>query len=275
MSERSQSQPRPRLEHQASQTVIDLTDDVEDAPPLPRSNTERRRPQRPPHLGRSDAINLEDLIDLTGDNGDVEVMITGARQVGSRPASLPRPRSSLRLPFPNRLPDRADSPPLFVPVAAAHISRSRPFPRPFDPRGLGFHMAHRGEISGAGFQHAHFPAVLNMMDLDIMNHVHQFAMPQAMPGAMNYQQSAWADRKPEHVPPPPARENFTRSPTENDIVVCPSCEQELVQSKDTEEPVVKKNGKAPTRKEREEHPFWVVKECGHVSYSTLYISTFC
>jgi uncharacterized Zn finger protein (UPF0148 family) len=52
---------------------------------------------------------------------------------------------------------------------------------------------------------------------------------------------------------------------EDMTVICPSCEEELIHNKEIEEPVAKKNGKAPTRKEREEHPFWVVKECGHVS----------
>lgn len=38
----------------------------------------------------------------------------------------------------------------------------------------------------------------------------------------------------------------------------------MIHDKEPDEPAVKKGGKAPTRKEREEHPFWVVKSCGHV-----------
>jgi len=54
-------------------------------------------------------------------------------------------------------------------------------------------------------------------------------------------------------------------------VICPSCEEELIHNKEPEEePVVKKGGKAPTKKEREEHPFWVVKECGHVYCNKCY-----
>jgi hypothetical protein len=95
-----------------------------------------------------------------------------------------------------------------------------------------------------------------------------------MPGVMDYGNAAWADRKPEHVPPPKARDNFTRSPVEEDTIICPSCEQELVHNKDNQEPPLKKSSKAPTRKDREEHPFWVVKECGHVSYSILILYIF-
>jgi hypothetical protein len=44
---------------------------------------------------------------------------------------------------------------------------------------------------------------------------------------------------------------------------------ELVAEKGNEEPVAvrKSNGKTPNKKDREEHHFWVVKECGHVSLS--------
>jgi uncharacterized protein YbaR (Trm112 family) len=87
---------------------------------------------------------------------------------------------------------------------------------------------------------------------------------------MDYQNPAFANRKPDHIPPPAARPDFTRSPTEDDLVICPSCNEELVHRKDEEKPVVKKSGKAPTKKEREEHPFWVVRECGHVYCNTCY-----
>ena len=99
-----------------------------------------------------------------------------------------------------------------------------------------------------------------------VDHFQQFNNAQAMPGRMDYQRGAFADQKPDHIPPSPAQDGFTRSPSEHDVVICPSCEEELVHKKDGEDLVAKKGGKPPTRKEREEHPFWVVKECGHVSY---------
>ena len=102
---------------------------------------------------------------------------------------------------------------------------------------------------------------------DIMDHIQAFHDEQLMPGLMNYQHHAFVDRKPQHVAPPPAKEGFTRSPEETQTIICPSCEEELIHRKDEEpvEPVVKKGGKAPSRKDRAEHPFWVLKECGHVS----------
>jgi len=104
---------------------------------------------------------------------------------------------------------------------------------------------------------------------EIMDHLQAMRDEQVMPGLMNYQHHAFVDRKPQHVAPPPARDGFTRSPEESQTIICPSCEEELIHRKD-EEPLVKKGGKAPTRKEREEHPFWVLKECGHVYCNNCY-----
>jgi hypothetical protein len=87
---------------------------------------------------------------------------------------------------------------------------------------------------------------------------------------MDYSRHAFATPeapKPEHVPPPAAKEGFTRSPEEDDVIVCPACDEELVA--ETPEPAVAKTGKRMSRKDREEHPFWVLKECGHVSTAHL------
>jgi hypothetical protein len=87
-------------------------------------------------------------------------------------------------------------------------------------------------------------------------------------------------RKAEHVPPPPVGEGFTRSPKEDDVIVCPACDEELVVG--PEEPAVGTTptatgktavkAKARSRKDREEHPFWVVRECGHVYCNKCYQS---
>ncbi|KAK0703983.1 hypothetical protein B0T26DRAFT_744604 [Lasiosphaeria miniovina] len=68
--------------------------------------------------------------------------------------------------------------------------------------------------------------------------------------------------KPVHVPPPPAREGYSRATGEDLDYVCPSCDEELkYDPDDEEEPPLKR---ARTRKDREEHHFWALKECGHV-----------
>lgn len=115
--------------------------------------------------------------------------------------------------------------------------------------------------------------MLNMMERLQENNAQ--AMPQAMPNGLNYQNAAFAPQQPEYIPPPPAQEGFTRSLTgdPDQMIICPCCEEELVQNNEVEEPIVKKSGKPPTKKEREEHPFWVVKECGHVGLSAQPLNT--
>ncbi|KAL8852353.1 MAG: hypothetical protein Q9221_002737 [Calogaya cf. arnoldii] len=52
---------------------------------------------------------------------------------------------------------------------------------------------------------------------------------------------------PTYDAPPPAREGFTRSPKEDDVLLCPNCEEELGTGKDDKKRQV-----------------WVIKACGHV-----------
>lgn len=253
MPQRSQSQQRPRLEHRTSQTLIDLTEDA-DEDRVPRTRTPS---QVPPQLGRSDAQRLGNIIDLTED--DAEVQITGARprglRISGRELPQPRPQPQLR---PHGHPPRSESPGLFFP--------ERRMPEVVPPvlvgryglQGLREDGLHRLEIHEA----IHNPG--GVIARFVQQHI------QAMPGQMDYQHAAFAQRKPDHIAPLPANAGFTRSPTEKDIVICPSCEEELVHSKEIDELVAKKGGKAPTRKEREEHPFWVIKECGHVYCNTCY-----
>ncbi|KAK2629254.1 hypothetical protein QTJ16_000074 [Diplocarpon rosae] len=252
MAERSYSQLRPRLEHRASQTIIDLTEDAEELLGPPRDGQARNPLPRPPHLGRSDAENMGALIDLTLDPPEQDVIITGERQ---RQLPLPRLRQA---PVAG---SRAESPSFFMPVHNQH--------RPALPSVFAAAQTRIGAmLSGGGFGRAgpgrglgaELRAMQNMMDHHLARHEHL----QAMPNIMDYQHAAFAERKPEHVAPPPARAGYTRSPIGDEVIICPSCEEELIQSNEMEEPIVKKSGKAPTKKEREEHPFWVVRECGHV-----------
>ena len=54
---------------------------------------------------------------------------------------------------------------------------------------------------------------------------------------------------PTYEAPPPAPEGFTRSPEEDDVLVCPNCDSELCKGDDD----VKKQ-------------VWIAKQCGHVSF---------
>ena len=88
------------------------------------------------------------------------------------------------------------------------------------------------------------------------------------PVQFNYQANGFGQPraptpKPPHVPPPPAREGFTRNTGGDVVAVCASCEEELKYDPDTTEegPPAKR---ARSRKDREEHHFWAVTACGHV-----------
>ncbi|KAL8811270.1 MAG: hypothetical protein Q9223_002830 [Gallowayella weberi] len=70
-------------------------------------------------------------------------------------------------------------------------------------------------------------------------------------------------RQPQPAPPTydapsPARKGFTRSPKEDDVLVCPNCEDELGTGKDD----IKRQ-------------VWVVKTCGHVRMPLLMDSNYC
>ncbi|TVY59329.1 hypothetical protein LSUE1_G008992 [Lachnellula suecica] len=271
----AQRQQRPRLEHRASQTIIDLTDESEE-PSLfvPRNPRARSRSHRPPQLGRSDASGLMEFIDLTDDNGDPDIIITGGREL-SVPRQEARPAPGRQLP-----PLRHDSPGLFVddePPAAALPGMNGVFARVHagvaamgaaigfaaPPRQPQRPAHHHGDFHFHAAHHVQH-RLADQFPPGVMAAFLGGAVHQAMPGRMDYRHPAFAERKPEHKPPPPAREDFTRSPQEDMTIICPSCEEELIHNKEeVEEPVAKRNGKAPTRKEREEHPFWVVKDCGH------------
>jgi hypothetical protein len=74
--------------------------------------------------------------------------------------------------------------------------------------------------------------------------------------------------KPEHVPPPPAREGFTRDTgSADDVVICPGCELELKYDPDAANDTVSPRPakKLRSKKDQEEHHFWALKDCGHVS----------
>lgn len=282
MPERHQSQ-RPRLEHQASRTVttIDLTDEPEEEVAAPRG-----RARRPPQLGRSDAQGLSNVIDLTdvADDDHEEIVITATRQVQpGRPRANANPHSRSTMPDPPRLNAQAfrdDSPGLFVPLGPIHgppLEReNRHAQRVFDAGGPiagggGFERHHPGAggHANAFFDHQAQAMRAQLMHAQMRIHAHA----QALPIIMDYGRHAFDPppvRRPDHVPPPPARDGYTRSTKETDVIVCPSCEEELIHDKAAElEPAVKKGGKAPSRKEMEEHPFWALKDCGHVNKLAL------
>lgn len=93
---------------------------------------------------------------------------------------------------------------------------------------------------------------------------------------LDYSNNAAAARhvpKRDHVPPPKARDGFTRDTGgEDDVVVCPSCEKELKYDPDAADDTSAMSPARPAKKPRskkdqEEHHFWALKDCGHVSFT--------
>ncbi|KAF7909945.1 uncharacterized protein EAF01_003663 [Botrytis porri] len=286
-----------------SENVIDLTSDQDDDPSPPvrfrpgaarmaanrRNNTPSPSPsgspfsagrvsahnrnltasRPPPRLGRSEA-RLEQFVDLTGDDDDEDdtIIITHSRErsvpLAPRAPPLP-PMHHARLGVFERLQRQRNgraTPPGYVPGHYGGNPLSPQRPTPAGPNGeLAFGGLRNMYDNGAGI----IMGVHNFLGFGGRDvGVHLFADFPAMPNGMDYGRVALQENKPEHVAPPAVPAGFTRSPTESDTAICPSCEEELIHRKDGEEPVAKKSRGAPSKKDREEHPFWVVKDCGHV-----------
>jgi len=222
------------------------------------SGPSRRSSERPPRLARTDNVSLGDIIDLTEDD-DIQIThIISRPRLSSRP-SMSRSRSNLA----SLVASRENSP-LFVPRdeeinPVVPVRGAQLPPRPRIPHFMAAFGQNIGDIRDF------IPNLQNFREHFVvlggggggLPHIH-----------LNYQAGGYGPPpKPDHEPPPEVGEGFTRSPTEDDIVVCPACDEELVAKKDTVEPPTKKSSKAPSKKDREEHPFWVVKSCGHVSFT--------
>ncbi|OBT98801.1 hypothetical protein VE01_03253 [Pseudogymnoascus verrucosus] len=265
---------RPSLDRQP--TVIDLTDDHHERAPS-QSRRSSQRSTLPPQLERSDYTTLGDVISIESDDDDDEVEIVSSRALPSRRPSAPPSR--LRLPRPPRSPRQHAGhpwphlPSMLPPMDAPESILDNPsllfggladmFPGSW--RNLQGNMERYvlGRQSEIGPIPVHMRgASMRFRTFPLHEHVRQ------------------EPRKAEHVPPPPVGEGFTRSPKEDDVIVCPACDEELVVG--PEEPAAgttpsstgktAAKAKARSRKDREEHPFWVVRECGHVYCNKCYQS---
>lgn len=249
----SRTPPPPTLQHQASRTIIDLTDDVD----VTESQTRRssQRANAPPQLERSDRTILGNVISIDSDDDEIEIL--SSRSIpGDRPRPLPRSRLQPARPHHHH-----------------HHSPRRPrpetiFPRlnlnPLEPpdemmRHPNIYVQRLADFVPDGW--GNFERLGAYVFGDIRQHQARMAGVRMAGEVIGRPEP----RKEEHVPPPKAREGFTRSPKEDDVVVCPGCDEEMMVG--PEEPTVAKKpgGRQKSKKDREEHPFWVVRECGHVS----------
>ncbi|KAK4215412.1 hypothetical protein QBC37DRAFT_281723 [Rhypophila decipiens] len=255
--------------------VIDLTGEP-DSPAVPRntltlprpgapsmSSSGRSHPRRqmptnnqPPALNRRDVVSNV-VIDLTGD--DDAPSARTARQ-GARP---PRPPGHAAIPAHVQPVDlEAEEHRAGPPYIMGMLGQLRRF---ILPNATGF------GVGGLEFV-IHNPLGNNRPDFNYQAN------------GYNNGGRAEASNKPAHVPPPKAREGFTRNTSngssggsdELDVLVCPACEKELAYDPDEEggTSTPGKGGPAPkkarTKKDREEHHFWALKECGHVFCKNCY-----
>ena len=260
---------------QPSADVIDLTNSPPHARlrPFPEVASSSARASRPPRFPR-DIIDLDDQDDASdvavrGNSPEIELLYTRSVPVSARQTS--RPSGVIEFARARRGGETTRSS-----VSPPRHFRNNP-PRPLtgawqEQRD----QVQRGRQSIDNITRQRITEALNQADFGhgTRRHLHDFAFgirpPDDdiqfhegqggfnLPRPFNYHEQGFrlghgqAPRTQPSLPtydaPPLPRAGFTRSPTENDMLVCPNCEEELgVGGDDLKRQV------------------WVVKSCGHVS----------
>ena len=236
---------------QSTQQVIDLTEDrsspvaAQNVPPAFTHSEGQRSAQRPPRFDR-DIISIDDqedeAVDLRDDSPEIQFLTSRARSRSLSTTRQSRHQSTFR--------QRRDTPAALSPMLRPQISlritgtplgihgqQSAGFLPPLTARvNTHTHRMHEDELfewenlSGGNTEvPAHLDYLAAAFDLG------QPARRQPLP------------QLPTYTPPAPAQEGFTRSPKEDDVLVCPNCDDELGLGDDETKRQV-----------------WVVKACGHV-----------
>ncbi|RKF55608.1 putative cell cycle control protein [Erysiphe neolycopersici] len=272
MAEREEPQVYHQHDSLPLPNIIDLTNEVEFEEARRWVPEPQGGPQEPQFLGSNSTIAMENVVDLTGDqeqNDGDEVIFTGQRAVflrqnvsqsnprsGPGPVTRPVPRPIVGGSTQNSLP--SSSPSLLV------TSRSV---LPVVPSGYRFRTVRNH--GGFAVDLTSFGQIFSTHSMERMPALWQLGALHNMANHLDYGNRSFEQRShANHMPPPSARDNFTRSPTASDILVCPSCDEELTHNK--EDFLGRKSSKVSNKKDREEHPFWVVKECGHVYCNKCY-----
>ncbi|KAL5343212.1 hypothetical protein BJX70DRAFT_354836 [Aspergillus crustosus] len=207
--------------------VIDLTNEP-DSPEAPRrqiSESSARRP-RPPRFGRE---IMADVVDLEEEEPD--------------------PPSSPEVQFVSSSVRQQPPPPRTHGLLSSNLWRMLPLPTMFQPTN---DTGHRREVPWRAAGH------LSRAELETLWIGDGPGGP--MDFTINLDNAGWEflglspDRdRPEmerprssYKPPSPAPEGFTRSVLEDDVAVCPNCEEELGTGDDTKQQI------------------WITKQCGHV-----------
>lgn len=263
-----------------AQEIIDLTSDPSSprgmqmyphSPYVPQPNTVRH--SRPARLMR-DVISIDDLDDPVGmepndarsGSPDIELLFARSRPPSARPRPPPvdpetqpsvrrfgRPVVDLELDNLEDMgnEDLADWRNRFQPVAQSLVSHGPGTLRTEFARFRGFYRGNRHQLPHGHLSH-HEPD----RNDDVM---FMAAVPQIeLPGHLDFVRQGFPMApvlQPQPPPPPPTYEappaprlGYSRSPKEDDVLICPNCEDELGV------------GKTDIKKQ-----VWVAKKCGHVS----------
>lgn len=273
------------------QEVIDLTGDASSPSSRPSGSRQYSRPNFLPHprISRTpplppppirDVISIDDHDDTPGGHvnaGSPEVELLFTRTL--LPTAMPhsRPHGAARPPFSGR---PASPPPMRSATSYNQPSGGRPswaewrnqtqrrrrFDMPLLPQDM-YPERHRrpeGLPRGAhGLTHAQFLGGVLNRDSMFMNGNPNIDLP---PNQLNFAAQGFAmdlgnqaagnararPPPPTYDPPSPPRAGYTRDPREEDILLCPNCEEELgVGGNETKKQV------------------WVIRKCGHVCFTLL------
>ncbi|KAL9138403.1 MAG: hypothetical protein Q9175_000386 [Cornicularia normoerica] len=239
------------MSHSAQQ-VIDLTEDgsspvaAQIVPPTFSHSEGQRGAQRPPRFDR-DIISIDDqedeAVDLREDSPEIQFLTSRPRSRSLSTTRHARHQSTLR--------HRRHTPAARSPVRRPQVSL----------RITGTPVEAQGH-QNAGWLFHPFAARVNTNTP--RTHEDELVEWENFPGGnfdlpahLDYLQPAFnlevparrlpKPRLPTYDPPAPAQEGFTRTPNEDDVLVCPNCDDELGLGDDE----VKRQ-------------VWVVKACGHV-----------
>lgn len=262
---------------QPNADVIDLTEE----PPSPRLQVVPTRGAVPTSAIRQPGRPEHPVIDLEEADGDDEPEIQGEHTrdgspefevLYSRPLSSTRPRSqstgtaARRDGSRSRRPTR---PPAHNAIERSVATLTRGLQEASN-RIASYQNMLRPHGRAPGHHHHHHPGhhhhearhqVPNEADLLLWQDVRlDFNLPDQLDfETQGFRMGDVAQPRPQpppptYDPPPKARPGFTRSPQEDEILICPNCNSELGVGRDEEKRQV-----------------WVIKKCGHVSYGSICI----
>ena len=230
-----------------SRTVIDLTEDGNSPTEFPSANANLGLPtgaNRPPRYAR-DIIDVDEredeAVSLRDDSPEIQFLT-------SRPRS--RSLSTTRHVHAQRRPGRTPAP--TSPARRPHVVATLR-PPITERRHNNHHHHHVPHTIGAQLFDGRFGPLARISDDAMMAWEGMFEPPGNLDFdavAFNYENPSRPQQQPRlptYEPPSPPAPGFTRSPDEDDTLVCPNCDDEL--------------GVGESELKRQ---VWVVKACGHV-----------